>query len=98
MLESSKILYVEDDDDIRAILTQALTSEGFDVNAVSSAEDALRDLSAGSFDVMLTDYRLPGENAAWLLRECDARGFLSRMPVIVFSAESNPTGIEGHVF
>lgn len=95
---SPKILYVEDDDDIRAIVTQALTSEGFEVNAVSSAEDALRDLSAAPFDVMLTDYRLPGENAAWLLRESTALGLLTEMPVIVFSAEANPLGIEGHTF
>src|SRR3954469_25985683 len=95
---SPKILYVEDDDDIRDILTQALTSEGFDVKAVSSAEDALLDLSADTFDVMLTDYRLPGENAAWLLRESRMLGVLPRMPVIVFSAESNPAGIEGHTF
>ncbi len=95
---SPKILYVEDDDDIRAIVTQALTSEGFEVNAVSSAEDALRDLSAAAFDVMLTDYRLPGENAAWLLREGKALGLLTQMPVIVFSAEANPRGIEGHTF
>jgi DNA-binding NtrC family response regulator len=98
MLSSPKILYVEDDDDIRGIVTQALLSEGFEVNPVSSAEDALRDLSAAPYDVLLTDYRLPGENAAWLLRESEALGLLEKMPVIVFSAETNPTGIEGHTF
>lgn len=98
MLLSSKILYVEDDDDIRAIVTQALVSEGFEVDAVPSAEDALRHLAAGAFDVMLTDYRLPGENAAWLLRESKMRGLLERMPVIVFSAEVSPVGIEGYTF
>jgi DNA-binding NtrC family response regulator len=98
MLTSPKILYVEDDDDIRGIVTQALLSEGFEVNPVSSAEDALRDLSLAPYDVMLTDYRLPGENAAWLLRESKARGLLEKMPVIVFSSERSPTGIEGHTF
>jgi DNA-binding NtrC family response regulator len=95
---SPKILYVEDDDDIRSVVTQALSGEGFDVNAVSSAEDALRDLESSSFDVMLTDYRLPRENAAWLLREGKARGCLGNMPVIVFSAEQSPEGIEGYTF
>lgn len=95
---SPKILYVEDDDDIRSVVTQALVGEGFEVNAVSSAEDALRDLTAHTFDVMLTDYRLPRENAAWLLREGKARGVLGRMPVIVLSAEVSPEGIEGYTF
>jgi DNA-binding response OmpR family regulator len=93
---SPRILYVEDDDDIRGIVTQALASEGFEVSAVSSAEDALRALRAGTFDVLLTDYRLPGNNGAWLLREGRTLGLLSRTPVIVLSSESDPSGIEGH--
>ena len=95
---SPRILYVEDDDDIRGVVTQALLGEGFEVTAVSSAEDALQDLAKTTYQVMLTDYRLPGENAPWLLREGKARGFLSRTPVIVLSSEVDPTGIDGYTF
>ena len=95
---SPRILYVEDDDDIRAVVSQALSGEGFEVTAVSSAEDAMRDLAKTTYQVMLTDYRLPGENAPWLLREGSARGFLARTPVIVLSSETNPQGIEGYTF
>lgn len=93
-----RILYVEDDEDIRSAVAQALSGEGFEVTAVSCAEDALRDLGANTFQVMLTDYRLPGENADWLLREGVSRGLLHRTPVIVLSADQHPKGIEGHVF
>lgn len=92
------ILYVEDDDDIRSIVTEVLSSEGFEVHAVSSAEDALRDLAARTFDLLLTDYRLPRENADWLLREGKARGLLSTTPVVVLSSECDPEGIEGYTF
>lgn len=92
------ILYVEDDDDIRGIITYVLSSEGFEVHAVSSAEDAMRDLAARTFDLLLTDYRLPCENADWLLREGKARGLLSSTPVVVLSSDCDPKGIEGYTF
>lgn len=92
------ILYVEDDDDIRNVVTEVLSSEGYEVQAVSSAEDALRDLASRTFDLLLTDYRLPRENADWLLREGKARGLLASTPVVVLSADRNPKGIEGHTF
>jgi DNA-binding NtrC family response regulator len=95
---SPTILYVEDDDDIRSVVTQALTFEGFDVTAVSSAEDALKGLAARTYQLLLTDYRLPKENAAWLLREATGKGLLEKTPVIVFSAEIAPQGIEGYLF
>jgi len=92
------ILYVEDDDDIRSVVTEVLTSEGFDVHAVSSAEDALGDLTKRTFDLLLTDYRLSRENADWLLREGTARGLLSRTAVVVLSSDPKPKGIEGYTF
>src|SRR5215218_9717078 len=92
------ILYVEDDDDIRSIITYVLSSEGFEVHAVSSAEDAMRDLASRTFDLLLTDYQLPRENADWLLREGKARGLLSSTPVVVLSSECDPKGIEGYTF
>ena len=95
---SRKILYVEDDEDIRIAVGQALTDEGFEVTAVESAEAAITSLEETTFQVMLTDYRLPGENAPWLLREGNTRGFLEKTPVIVLSAERAPIGIEGYTF
>jgi DNA-binding NtrC family response regulator len=95
---SRKILYVEDDEDIRSAVGQALSWEGFEVTAVSTAEEAIHSLEETTFQVMLTDYRLPGENAPWLLREGTSRGYLDKTPVIVLSAERAPTGIEGYTF
>lgn len=95
---SPTILYVEDDDDIRGVITQALSYEGFEVTAVPSAEDALEQLASRTYQLMLTDYRLPRENAAWLLREAKSKGLLANTRVIVLSAEMAPEGIEGHLF
>src|SRR5688500_15482554 len=92
-----KILYVEDDPDTRSLLQGILTDEGYAVTAVDSAEAALAALGTQSFEVVLTDYVLPGHNGAWLLAEATRRGHLER-PAIVLSGEQAPAGIAGHRF
>jgi len=92
-----RLLYVEDDDDIRDAITDVLSSEGFDVTAVSTAEDALGALVRSNFQILLTDYQLPGENAAWLLRQAKANDHLLKTPVIILSANRHPEGVEGYV-
>lgn len=95
---SERILYVEDDDDIREMMTSFLAGEGYAVSSFRTAEDGLTALEDGAFDLVLTDYILPGEDAAWLLREARARHLIDAIPVIVVSAEYKPPGIEGAAF
>jgi CheY-like chemotaxis protein len=95
---ATRILYVEDDDPVRDSLAQLLSMEGYDIKAVATAEDALTELRRATYDLLLTDYRLPIENADWLLREAKARGALEHTPVIVLSAERKPEGISGYQF
>jgi CheY-like chemotaxis protein len=92
------VLYVEDDDDLRCVLKQQLTRAGFAVTAVCCAEDALSLLQTRKFGALLTDYQLPGHNAAWLLAEASARGLIEQRAVVVLSADRKPAGIEGYTF
>ena len=94
----TRILYVEDDAEIRSAMAQLLTLEGYDVAAVPSAEEALAALTSRRFDLLLTDYRLPAKNADWLLQEASAQRRLEGTPVIVLSAEAKPEGIDGYRF
>jgi CheY-like chemotaxis protein len=95
---SPPVLYVEDDDDLRSILSQQLSRAGFAVTAVGCAEDALSVLGTRRFDAMLTDYQLPGHNASWLIAEACARGLLAKSAVVVLSADRSPRAIEGCAF
>jgi DNA-binding NtrC family response regulator len=92
----AQVLYVEDDDDLRSVLCLLLSSDGFNVTAVSSAEEALKQLSKHTFAAMLTDYSLPPRNAAWLLAQAKTRGLLDETAVVVFSGEQRPSGIDGY--
>lgn len=96
MLNPARILYVEDDDDIRDTMTMLLEHEGYDVTAMATAESALEALVGNRYDLLLTDYELPGANAEWLIAEGKERGCLRDTAVIVLSGTDHPRGIEAY--
>jgi len=54
------ILVVEDDPDQRILFTCMLSRHGFTVTSANDGEVALELLSSGLFDLLLTDWQLPG--------------------------------------
>jgi CheY-like chemotaxis protein len=92
---ATRLLYVEDDDDLREMIAGSFADAGFDVTAVSSAETALEELVVARFDVILTDYNLTGRSGAWLLSNAASKGCLERTAALVLTSERAPTGVEG---
>ena len=83
-----RLLLVEDDADLRAILTELLTDSGY---AVQAAADGQRGLHLGltqTFDVLLLDRRLPVVEGLDLLAGLRARGVTT--PVLMLSAIAQP--------
>ena len=57
-----RVLLVEDEGLIRLMTTEALQEEGFDVVEARDGDEAIRLLDGpDTFDVLLTDVRMPGE-------------------------------------
>ena len=54
-----KVLLVDDDDAVRAMMNATLERRGFDVVAAASVTEALRRITTESFDVLLTDLHMP---------------------------------------
>jgi len=77
------VLLVEDDANVRAALTRALTQAGHRVAAEPTAMKGLRAVSAQSPDVVILDLGLPDLDGADMLRML--RG-VSDVPVIIASA------------
>jgi DNA-binding response OmpR family regulator len=73
MAERPTILIVEDDDDLRDLLHTGLAREEYDITSAASGEDALRKMSILSFDLVITDIRLPGIDGVQLLRDIRRR-------------------------
>jgi len=81
-----KVLVVEDDDELRRTLVEALESDGasvWDACNGAVAERILFDDGGHPFDVIVTDIRMPGRTGLDVLRSLRERG--STTPVILMS-------------
>ena len=70
-----RVLFVEDNDDVRELIAELLTEEGLDVIACDDAEAAERAFDEAGFDLVLTDISLPSMSGTEL-----ARRLLQRRP------------------
>ena len=66
------ILVADDEPSIRHVLTLVLTEHGYEVRAVADGDEALRELAARSYDVLLTDVRMPKRDGLSVLRQAIA--------------------------
>jgi signal transduction histidine kinase len=64
----AKVLVVDDEQNMRFILTEFLTSGGHDVTSAESVPAARAVLKEGNFDVVVADIILPGQSGLDLLR------------------------------
>jgi diguanylate cyclase (GGDEF)-like protein len=64
-----KILVVDDEASLRAILSQVLGEEGHEVTQAASGEEALESFKKENFHLVITDIKMPGMNGIDLLRE-----------------------------
>lgn len=65
-LQIRRILVVDDDPSMRDILRRLLVEEGHEVAAAPDGSEALRRLAGERFDVVLTDFSMPGMNGVEL--------------------------------
>lgn len=84
------ILVVDDDDDVRALISDLLMSEGYLVSEAANGQEALDLLSSGvKPDLMVLDLRMPVRSGRDVLHALlNQPGF--EVPVIVVSAEVGP--------
>ncbi|MFB1482901.1 sigma-54-dependent transcriptional regulator [Corallococcus sp. RDP092CA] len=62
------VLVADDEPSIRHILTLVLSDKGYEVRAVADGDEALRELSARAYDVLITDVRMPRRDGLSVLR------------------------------
>ncbi len=68
-----KVLFVEDDPTLRMLTGEVIAELGHQVVLSESAEDALEQLAAQPFDVLLTDVGLAGMSGIELVRQAQQR-------------------------
>lgn len=82
-----KILVIEDEEKLRRVIQLHLSSQGHDVSTTAVAEDALWQVSTETYDLILTDLKLPGMDGLSLLDSIHHQK--PELPVIVMTAFSN---------
>ncbi len=78
------ILVVDDEASIRHVLTLVLSEHGYEVRAVADGEEALKELGARPYDVMISDVRMPRLDGMALLKQAIA--LQPELTVLVMSA------------
>jgi DNA-binding response OmpR family regulator len=79
-----KLLVVEDQTDLREILSRRLSEEGYVVDAAEDGEQALTMLEFTQYDLIVLDIMIPHINGLDLLRHIRANG--GQTPVLLLTA------------
>jgi len=83
------ILLVDDSSAVRIMITSILEQAGYEVEACSSAQIALRRLRAGDvrYDLVITDLHMPNLSGIELVRTIRADGAVYDVPVVIMTTE-----------
>ncbi|MEK6589292.1 MAG: sigma-54 dependent transcriptional regulator, partial [Nitrospinota bacterium] len=68
-MEAGTILVVDDEKGQREILKTILESEGYNVGVANNGQDALKAIQKASFDLVLTDLKMPGMDGNELFKK-----------------------------
>jgi two-component system, OmpR family, response regulator MprA len=82
--DAATVLVVDDDPDLRAALTRALTIDGYAVDAVSNGAKALEWLAQAQADLLVLDVMMPVVGGLEVCRRLRAAG--NRVPILVLTA------------
>ena len=83
-MRKSHVLVVDDEADIRALIQEILTDEGYKVTVAADAEQARSARAETKIDLILLDIWMPDTDGITLLREWSDGGDLS-CPVVIMS-------------
>ncbi len=83
MNNKTNILVVEDDRQIRKLMSTTLSANGYNIECVSDGGQAIMSLSGNKFDIVLLDLGLPDMDGETVIRKIRQ---WSNIPIIVVSA------------
>ena len=106
MSKDLKFLVVDDFSTMRRIIKNLLNDLGYaNVSEADDGKTALPMLQSGGFDFLITDWNMPGMPGLDLIKAVRADAKLSKMPVLMLTAEAKreqiieaaQAGVNGYV-
>ena len=87
--DAAHLLIIDDDRRIRALLSRMLSAEGYRVTTAADAEEAMARLKSLSFDLIVLDVMMPGEDGfAFAARLRGGTTELAHVPILMLTARS----------
>lgn len=93
MSDVLRVLYVEDDPDIRQVAEFALEDEGFELIICESGQIALDKAPGVGVDLLLLDVMMPGLDGPTTLQKLRAMPHLADTPAIFMTAKVQPAEV-----
>jgi len=84
-MDRKKILIVDDEKDLRNILSYNLTMSGYEVLEASNGLDAIKLMETEGIDMVILDIMMPGKDGYEVCREIRERGY--KVPIIFLTAK-----------
>jgi DNA-binding response OmpR family regulator len=84
--DARHVLVIEDEPQMRSMLTDNLEFEGYKVTAVATGEEALQAVATRHFALLLVDVMLPGMSGFDVCQQLRARG--KHVPIVVLTART----------
>jgi len=81
-----RVLFVDDEEQIRKLLSTWLARHGYDVQVANDGWEALKLIRAKAPDLVITDVNMPNMNGFELTRRLRADHRTARIPVVMLSA------------
>ena len=85
---ADRVLLIEDDERLSAMLSEYLATMGFEARAAPDAASGLESLARGSFDALVLDVMLPDRDGFEVCRDVRAR---SDIPILMLTARGDET-------
>ena len=85
---NQKVLVVDDDPVVRILVSEFLSAQGYEVNAVSSGEACLSQLPAVAPDVLVLDLLMPEMTGIDVLKRLRTDPKTATLPIVMMSSDT----------
>jgi two-component system phosphate regulon response regulator PhoB len=93
MMSSGKILIVEDDDDILALVKYNLDKAGYKTSGVSTGDMALKKVISDPPDLVVLDLMLPGLDGLEVCKDLRSNPVTRRIPIVMLTARGEEVDV-----